>query len=558
MPRADKQATKREEVSLAEQRPVQLQSSKRFFSGQGSDRATRQARALTQAFQVGTEFVSEEIDRRNIKGGQRALGAAAGGEGRDPEDKNFGYNKAWDELDAERDINFMKKELPEILRGADWENLGEAEVQGLISEYMKDQQGGVDPTGFYGQKLIPAMLAMEAEVLSTHRDMIVQRIQSEQRTTIQENLTARFESSKLNPETPEGAFDFAYAGEQTNIFFDGADKRVAYIESITEFAVNNGRPDIIDNIPHRFGPDAKGDPTGAGDPVLREKYGLNAARAQAQAVADSIDRKEAAALKAHKAEVRNTANRQLALMSIEGVDPTAKAAEYLQLGIIEGSDATTFTSSARATDAALDKADFDAVWNATMMANTSLGDPSVTEMFLYEGWRDGKFGPPLSDIAKTRYRQSLQDLKDAQAANQRVASNPAMKTWSDQFSQGHGLPKTEFGVIQASTQQKQLWAAHNNGLKRDLIKASPASYQEVFENWTQSYISSKKLLDARESSRSPKALIRNLEQENFTMEEAKLHMQANGWTVGMLLAADEEERIENRELYADLLDALNE
>jgi hypothetical protein len=109
MARADKRATVREEVSLAEQRPVQLRSSKRFFSGRGNDQAVRQARALAGAFETGTQFFSEEIDRRNIKGQERAVGGRAAGQERDVEDKNQGYNRAWDEMDAEADVNFMKE-----------------------------------------------------------------------------------------------------------------------------------------------------------------------------------------------------------------------------------------------------------------------------------------------------------------------------------------------------------------------------------------------------------------------------------------------------------------
>jgi hypothetical protein len=267
MPRGEKRVTQREEVSLAEERPVRLQASKRFFTARGSDQAVRQARALSDAFGVGVQLVSEEIDRRNIKGEQRALGAAATGEERDITDKNLGYNKAWDELDAERDINFMQKELPEILRGADWENLEEHEVRGIISDHMKSQLEGVDPAGFYGRAIIPAMLAMEAETLATHRDMVIERIQTEQRSSILANMQSRFEASKLQADTPEGVFDYDYLADQTGIFFDGSDKKVVYWESIIDFAIENGRPDIIENVPERF--TRSGDPTGITDPLMQ-------------------------------------------------------------------------------------------------------------------------------------------------------------------------------------------------------------------------------------------------------------------------------------------------
>jgi hypothetical protein len=240
----------------------------------------RQARALAGAFETGTQFFSEEIDRRNIKGQERAVGGRAAGQERDVEDKNQGYNRAWDEMDAEADVNFMKKELPEVLRGADWENLEEHEVRGLVSEYMKDQYDGIDPTSWYGQKLAPAMLAIEAETLTTHRDMVIARIQEEQRTTIFSNVSDRFETSKLNPETPEGVFDYDYLADQTGIFFDGPMKREVYWKSIYDFAIDNGRPDIIENVPERFA--KSGDPTGINDPLMQDAHraAINSATAQ--------------------------------------------------------------------------------------------------------------------------------------------------------------------------------------------------------------------------------------------------------------------------------------
>jgi hypothetical protein len=293
MARGEKRATVREEATLADQRPVQLRSSKRFFSSQGNDQATRQARALSEAFGTGLEFFSEELDRRNIEGEKRAVGSRTAGAERDVEDKNQGYNRAWDELDAEADVNAMKKELPEILRGADWENLEEPEVGKIVSDYMKEQFEGIDPTGFYGQTLAPAMLAVEAETLATHRDMVVARIQEEQRTTIFANLNDRFETTKLNPDTPEGSFDYNYLAEQTNIFFDGAAKKQVYWETLYDFAIENGRPDLIESSPERF---PNGDPTGLDDPLRQDEHraAINAAATQGAKIAKA----EAEALEA--------------------------------------------------------------------------------------------------------------------------------------------------------------------------------------------------------------------------------------------------------------------
>jgi hypothetical protein len=272
MPRHTKRATQREEVSLAETRPVQLQAGRRFFSGRGSDQATRQARALSEAFGTGLEFASEEIDRRNVAGAERALGAKAAGQEREEFEKNQGYNKAWDELDAEADIVLMESELKEGLRNFDWENKTPEEVRGFISNYQQENFAGVDPTGWYGQKLAPAMLALEAKYIAEKADLDIENIQMAQRSNLGTVLEARLEAT--------GEFDYEFWADQTNRFWDGSDKTVVAWEILFETAEKLGRPDIIENAPDVW--PVSGEPTGKND--TRMQADINNALAKATSV----------------------------------------------------------------------------------------------------------------------------------------------------------------------------------------------------------------------------------------------------------------------------------
>lgn len=297
MPRHTRRRTQRADAPLEAERPVRLQTQRRFFTSSGNDSAVREARAIADAFQIGTEFLGDEFTRRNTAGARRAADDVASGRGRNEDDTNAGYMKAWDQLDAERDLNLAKKELPEILRGADWENLKEDQVQEVINKYAQENFEGAD--GFYKESLAPGLLELETNLIAEHRDMVVARVQTEQLSTINSNLQARFEST--------GEFDYKYAMEQTATFLDGADKKVAFWEMVRDVAVENGDPSILDNVPERF---PSGDPTGVNDP--RMQTDLRSWRREALGVQANMAAAEQEAIEAE--EGQNIFNAQLALV----------------------------------------------------------------------------------------------------------------------------------------------------------------------------------------------------------------------------------------------------
>lgn len=320
MPRDTRRRTQREEVELQSQRPVRIDSQRRFYTARGNDQAVRDARALADAFKAGSQLAGNLFDKANREGAQRAAEDVAQGRDRNPEDDNAGYMNAWDQLEAERDLNLAKEELPELLRGADWENKSEDEVRQLIDAHLSENFKGAE--GVYAQTLAPGLLALEEELVAQHRDMQLESVRQDQRSTIYANLLSRYKEN--------GEVDYAYAAEQTNTFFDGANKKVAYWEMIADMAVENGDPSILDNVPERF---PSGDPTGVNDPKMqkqirawrREALGMQAA--QAKAAQEAVEAEQDAAIFNAQLAVVNAVhsgrdgNRELNLLaSLPGVE----------------------------------------------------------------------------------------------------------------------------------------------------------------------------------------------------------------------------------------------
>ncbi len=348
MSRHERRRTTRQDVGGTGLRDVQLQPSRRFYTANGNDGPMRTARALQRAFQTGTELYTDVLDRRNAAGAEQAQVDFATGN-KDIDQKTKGYLDAWDMLEAERDVNDIKKELPEILRGANWEELSEQEVQGLIDSYMEENFRGYDPNSAYSQALAKGVLPINQELLQVHKDMQLQNIQLAQRQDILGNVQSRFEASAQLDENGEPIagteqFDYDYLAEQTRIFFDGSDKRTTYIETIFDFAIKNGRPDILENAPERFG---NGDPTGIRADQDAYRAALNAATQQQ---ARNIKAAQDAEAAKNSSEVQSL--QILAVKAVQaGQDPSVYLDRIEQMafdGRAEFSDVTSVTNFSRA------------------------------------------------------------------------------------------------------------------------------------------------------------------------------------------------------------------
>lgn len=268
----DRRKTSRTEVDLRSRDDPRIEQQRRFFTSQGNDSATRNARALENAFGVAVGAYGDKLDRDNVVGNERAVEQAGAGGTRNQEDENAAYHRTWDLLDDQRALQAAEKELPELLRNADAENLPEEERQKIISDYMKGQVGGLENDDKDHTALGMGLLTLEAEQLGIYRDLDLQKIKAGQNAETYSAFRDEYERT--------GVADYALLAERTGTFNEGADRMIAFWESIYDLSEDMGDSPIIDNVPERF---ASGDPTGINDPKLQKRH--NAARASADLVA---------------------------------------------------------------------------------------------------------------------------------------------------------------------------------------------------------------------------------------------------------------------------------
>ncbi|MEW5249909.1 hypothetical protein [Microbulbifer discodermiae] len=270
--------------------PVQLQTNRRFFAAGGYDRNVRAARALQNAFNAGAEAVTDYKFDQNQKGARQALAERGQGNlARDEDNAQAGYNRAWDALDAEFDANQAAAELPEILRGADWENLPEEKVQEIINEHLQERFKGIEQLAdsAYAQTLAPKMLQLETDLIGKHRQMQIVKIKEEQRTKIMANIEADLDADRgLDPDAP---LDYQKLFDQTGTFFDGAEKKEAFWQMLYDLAINRGEPEMIEQVPVIM----NGVPSGIKDSKLLAQHRTAIAAATRQGARMLADREAA-------------------------------------------------------------------------------------------------------------------------------------------------------------------------------------------------------------------------------------------------------------------------
>lgn len=518
MARDKRERSVRRDPSLREgTRPVQLEVSRRFQSPAGHDRANREARALSELFGAGTELYQDIQVKRNEEGGAQAAFESAAGKTRDAENTNKGYMEMWDQIEAKNDLHRFTKELPELLRGADWENLTEEEAQGVIDGYFEDQLKGINANSVYGKMVAEGIFKQNAELIETHKNFQLERIKQEQRTLILEEAGVSYEN--------DGVLDYETLMNRTGLAFDGDEKMENWINILEALAVQYEDETIIDNMPDRF--PLSGDPSGKSDPRFTAR--LNTARNKARAAREATERKEAAAAKAAREARREEAMVDLSELAIEGQDPIATALEMAQLGIIDAADITTIGTAYRTIRSDRAKHGFDperiAQYQTTIALNPN--DPMLKPDNLLMAFADGVFGPPESPEARTLYRQTLQDREQAQERKQRIAQDPAKRVWVGRFNEAYPVPKNQFGFPVPGV-LTELRAAYSAEFELAILNAPADQYATIFEAYAKRYKEQEKLVSAQENSRTANSVLRNLRRENFNLDQAAAQMRYLG------------------------------
>lgn len=446
-------------------RPVNLQPNRKYLIATGYGDGVRTARAFENALFAGVKTADTALRAANLEGRQRAASeVATGQQARDEDDTNAGYNRAWDELDATYDTNLAAQELPELLREADWENLERSEVQNLISDYYQQQFGGIerDPDSSYTRHAAPRLLEIEARYLAEHDQLQLERVREEQRTKIFSN--ARAELIDARQADPDAQLNYQSLFEQTGVFFDGAEKKETFWNSVYNLAINEGDPSIIEDMP----PMINGIPTGIDDPNLQDQHRRASEAASNRAAALSEQRAEAAKIErsqmvfnlqlaiAEKQEAGLPFQEELALLqSTVGLEGGASWSSY--------SAAVNFGSSTRA-DRESRSANLNAV--ATLTEQVMSGRAGVSEVFA--AYSSGIFGYGEQAYNKMK---SLMSSANSMASNRHVVRDPEFGIWKGEIESRYN-PATEGAFqplnqsilnIRQSAQQKYLELIFDHG-----------------------------------------------------------------------------------------------
>ncbi len=424
----------------------------------------------------------------------------------------------WDQIEAKNDLHLFSKELPEVLRGADWENLQEDEAQAVIDGYFSAQLKGINPESQYGQQVAEGIFAQNAKLLETHRDFQIARVQQEQRVMIYNEAVGSYEL--------DGVLDYDTVAKHTGVAFDGANKMATYWDIIYDVAIQAGDESIIDNVPERF---PSGDPTGINDPSLLADHMTS--KNKAIAVREKREREEASAAAARRAALRATGQLDLLTGIVDGIDPTATALEYAQNGIIKPEDVTASITAFRTMRDDRAQHGFDPNQIAILQTQSALDSshPSLEPNSLLQAFANGIFGPPDSPEAKTAFRQMLQDVQGAKDRRSRVNADPRKKTWVNRFDESFPTPKDQFGVPVPGV-LTQLRAEYSAEFEMAILAAPPEKYREIYAEYSKLYVEQEKLQSAQTSSRTPVTTLKQIVRGNFTPEQGAAHARQQGWT----------------------------
>ena len=254
-------------------RPVRLESTRRFYNSRGNDSAIRSARALTGALGIGFDLAGDVLEQRNEEGAKQAVFDAASGVRKVEQSK--GYEETMQRIEAQSDLALMNKELSGVLTEAGWEDLSEKEVQGIIDGYYEEQLKGVNGKSVYGTLISEGALAANAELLNVFRVNTLERDQEDKRTMLYNSATSMIE---LDPEDGIANFDYGQFMKDTATMMPGPGGRDNFVGILATIAQDMAAPELLENIPETF---PNGEATGINDPKFRRDV-LNPAIARAE------------------------------------------------------------------------------------------------------------------------------------------------------------------------------------------------------------------------------------------------------------------------------------
>jgi len=520
MARGTKRRSTRKDPSLNDgTRAVELRESRRFFSSQGNDKATREARALQNLVGAGGDLAGSLLEKQNVEGGEEALGAAASGAERDAENKNKGYIEMWDSIEAENDLATFSSELPEVLTDANWEDLEEDQAVALMDVYYQKQIKGIDMTSVYGQKVGAGIIEQGRELVAEHKDMQLAKHKKQIRSGIH--------TSAMNTYKETGAYPYEEVARRTNVGFDGPEKMETWIGMLSAAAVELEDEDIITNAITHF---ENGDPSGINDP--RFMPDLEIAKGKARAARARTEEKARAA-RVKEAELLRTDGRlDLQELTFEGIDPTVRAIEMARDGIIKPEDVTSASSNYRTSrdDRAQHGANPELVMQMTTLIAIDPNHDVLSAENILGYWSEGGFGPPESPESQSAARAMINDVETAKRTEKSLSADPRKAIWTSRFDKTFAPETNQFGGLM-SDNMTEIRAEYSAEFKLAILNAtSDKEYRELWEDYSTRYAKQETLVNAKANAGSPAGVFREFHNGRFTVEQAAAQARSLGYT----------------------------
>jgi hypothetical protein len=326
--RTTKQATKRAGSPLNTAPDVQLQRTRRQFSSRGNDQATRQAAALTKAFDVGVDFVQKRTESQREQ--DFLSGSQAATEGRElsaDESRTIAFMRGFDTVMTEQDMAIARAEIDEEFATLDTSNMSAEDARQWYSERMEAQFGGLDPENEIERNKMKMILPMLAEGEQTFMAAVI----TQQKVRLEADLDAAFEIA-TKQRLADGTFDLEELNKQTFSVY-GKRSNQEIFDLVTGIAIEQGRPDLLVELQQKMHWEGGATAPG-GDSEFTSKIQQAIQMAESRAITVG-DRQERSAARVQKKLDDDIRKRELSAIINPDFDwePALRADDLLREGI---------------------------------------------------------------------------------------------------------------------------------------------------------------------------------------------------------------------------------
>ncbi len=450
------------------------------------------AEALSQFLKVGGYALAVKGMADFKDDAAVAQAEQATGKQRDTLNKAYGYNASWDGINAEDDARRAALEIDERLRGLDFENMTEEELNKVMDEEFSKRFAGAEQTPAYLRVLAPLVKEYSDNKIADHRAMQIQNIKDMQAAKVMRNIEGRARDSG-------GDYDYEYAATKSNDLRDGPAKNEFYLSLLENYAIENGRPDVLENAPD-FYPSGQPTPTSLPKNARRVRNATSEARNVKKARETALTK---AVEKAQKERIRG-ASQEIATAIIEN-NPNSEQMlkRFARLPGVTGSQILTLRSGFASVRDDIEEHAGDPT--EVSLLYTSIYTDGAGYAQAEQAYRDGVFGSGRAGLAGLLAAYKTIDIT--------TGGNGSWLTEADRTNmnmlKAMANPQLEgpVGKFDPKMSQIQSSAVFDYREARQSGTSAEDAMAKTYEATRQTVESNKSVGDGPDSEKAPKELI---------------------------------------------------